>query len=103
MQTIWWPIVSSFKSWMVEDTLFCSSMAKIKLSQELDGKNGLFPYLFDICLCLSKLWLVWDTFKMKIDTPVLFFIYLYMIYISEHASCVCTYVSIIYVKNDGNI
>jgi hypothetical protein len=44
-------MVNGFKSWLIKDTLFRSSMAKIKLGQELDGQNGFFPlnfYMLDV-------------------------------------------------------
>jgi hypothetical protein len=34
-----------YKSWMVEDSRFCGSMAKTKLEQKLDGQIDLFLLL----------------------------------------------------------
>jgi hypothetical protein len=31
--------MNGFKSWMVEDSRFCGSIAKTKLGQELDGQK----------------------------------------------------------------
>ena len=41
-KTARWSKMNGFKSWMIKDTRFWSSMAKIKPRQELDGQKWTF-------------------------------------------------------------